>query len=320
MLIAPTLAFLVAWSTLAVLPKTKFGQTILDIPNERSLHTSLVPRIGGVGIAAGILAAAITITSIEPVLGWAALGYVLLFLVSLVDDTWKLPIAVRLVAHLLAAVVWVWAVALPPMWAIPAVLALVWMTNLFNFMDGADGLAGGMTVSGFGTLAAAAISSGQLGLAALCLGVAASALAFLIFNFHPASIFMGDSGSIPIGFLAGAIGLYGVQRDVWPELLPIFAFFPFVFDATYTLVARLVRGHKPWQAHREHIYQRLVQSGLGHKHVAGIAYACMALCALCALTSLWLPLIGQAALLAVITFGSIGLATRVSQTEARLLR
>lgn len=320
MLTAPTLAFLVAWSTLAVLPNTKFGRTVLDIPNERSLHTSLVPRIGGVGIAAGISAAAMTITDIDPVLGWAALGYVLLFIVSLVDDIWSLPVLVRLVAHLLAAVAWVWAIALPLIWTIPAVLAMVWMTNLFNFMDGADGLAGGMTVFGFGTLAAAALSSGQLALAALCLGVAASALGFLVFNFHPASIFMGDSGSIPIGFLAGAIGLYGAQYDVWPVLLPIFAFFPFVFDATYTLVARLVRAHKPWQAHREHIYQRLVQSGLGHKRVAALAYACMALCALCALVSPRLSLIGQSALLAVMTLVSIGLATRISRIEPRQLR
>lgn len=311
MLTAPALAFLVAWSTLALLPRTKFGQRVVDIPNERSLHSSLVPRIGGVGIAAGIVVAAMTIADIDPVFGWAAIGYVLLFIVSLADDMRNLPVPVRLVAHLLAAVAWVWAMAPPPLWAIPAVLAIVWVTNLFNFMDGADGLAGGMTVFGFGTLAAAAFWSGEPALAALCLGVAASALGFLVFNFHPASIFMGDSGSIPIGFLASAIGLYGAQNDVWPVLFPIFAFFPFIFDATYTLLARLARGNRPWQAHREHIYQRLIRSGLGHRRVAALAYICMALCSLCALASLGLSLIGQSALLSVVTLASLALATRL---------
>jgi len=312
MLTAPALAFLVAWSTLAFLPRTKFGQTVLDIPNERSLHSCLVPRIGGVGIGAGILAAAMTIADIDPVLVWAALGYILLFIVSLVDDMRSLPVPVRLVAHLLAAVAWVSAMELAPIWTIPAVLTIVWMTNLFNFMDGADGLAGGMTMFGFGTLAAAAVSSNELALAALCLGVAASALGFLLFNFHPASIFMGDSGSIPIGFLAGAVGLYGAQRNVWPELLPVLAFFPFVFDATYTLLARLARGHRPWQAHREHIYQRLIRSGLGHRRMAALAYACMALCSLCALASLCLSFIGQSVLLAALTLGGLVLGTRLA--------
>lgn len=319
MLTASTLAFLVAWSTLALLSRTKLGKAVLDIPNERSLHTSLVPRIGGVGIAAGIAAAAMTITSIDPLFRWAALAYGLLFIVSIVDDIRSLPVSVRLVAHLVAAVAWVSAMAPPPIWTIAAVLAIVWMTNLFNFMDGADGLAGGMAVFGFGTLAAAAIYSGEFALAALCLGVAASALGFLVFNFHPASIFMGDSGSIPIGFLAGAIGLYGAQRDVWPVSFPLFAFFPFVFDATYTLVARLARGHRPWQAHREHIYQRLIQSGLGHGRVAALAYAYMALCALCALALLWLPSIGQFVLLAAVTLASLVLANKLSGSGCRML-
>jgi len=137
----------------------------------------------------------------------------------------------------------------------------VWMTNLYNFMDGSDGLAGTMALVGFGAYAAAAALAGHGPLALVSLAVASASAGFLAFNFPPARVFMGDAGSIPLGFLAGALGVLGVVAGAWPAAFPAVAFSPFIVDATATLLRRLVRGERVWQAHRSHYYQRLVLSG-----------------------------------------------------------
>jgi UDP-N-acetylmuramyl pentapeptide phosphotransferase/UDP-N-acetylglucosamine-1-phosphate transferase len=99
----------------------------------------------------------------------------------------------------------------------------------------------------------------------VCAGVAAAAAGFLCFNFHPARIFMGDVGSVPLGFTAGALGLVGWRSGAWPLWFPLLVFAPFILDATVTLLRRALRGEKVWQAHRSHYYQRMVQMGLGHR-------------------------------------------------------
>lgn len=316
MLTAAVASFLVTWATLLVVPRTRLGRAALDVPNERSLHSEVVPRVGGIGIGIGIASGAATIRGLEPVLVWVAASYALLFLVSLVDDVRPLSVRIRLSVHLIAAAICTIALGVPPEWSMPATLSIVWAMNLFNFMDGADGLAGGMAIFGFAALAAAALHSGDLPLAALCASVAAASAAFLVFNVHPASLFMGDAGSIPLGFLGAVLGLYGAQQGSWPLLLPLLAFFPFVFDATYTLVTRVLQGHKPWEAHRAHLYQRLVRSGLGHRRMALFAYLYMLGCAACALVAQRLPITGQLAILGVVLVSSLLVAVRVVRQDA----
>ena len=123
-------------------------------------------------------------------------------------------------------------------------------------------------------------------LAAVCAGVAAAAAGFLCFNFHPARIFMGDVGSVPLGFTAGALGLVGWRSGAWPLWFPLLVFAPFILDATVTLLRRALRGEKVWQAHRSHYYQRMVQMGLGHRGTALRAYGLMAGCGAAALAGL----------------------------------
>jgi UDP-N-acetylmuramyl pentapeptide phosphotransferase/UDP-N-acetylglucosamine-1-phosphate transferase len=142
-----------------------------------------------------------------------------------------------------------------------------------------------MTVIGFGTYALAAHWAGAAALATLSAVLAASTAAFLISNFHPARIFMGDVGSVPLGFLCGALGIVGWRDDVWPLWFPMLVFAPFMCDATLTLVKRLLRGEKVSHAHREHYYQRLVRMGFGHRGTAYIEYAAMLGCALTALAA-----------------------------------
>ena len=247
-----------------------------DIPNERSLHARPTPRIGGWGIVPMI---ALAIAAAAP--GLWLIGVCMLFLaaVSQIDDRRGLPARVRFAAHLVAAALVVarYQAGLP-WWALIALpVALVWLVNLYNFMDGADGLAGGMALMGFGGYACAAWAAGghALSLAFVCAAIAGAALGFLKFNFHPARIFLGDAGSIPLGFLAGALGFWGWHAQVWPIWFPVMAFAPFVSDASATLLRRLLRGEQVWKAHREHYYQRMVRSGMGHRRTALCWYLLM---------------------------------------------
>jgi len=132
-----------------------------------------------------------------------------------------------------------------------------------------------MAAIGFGALALAAWLGDALGLAILCAAIAAAALAFLRFNFPPARIFMGDTGSIPLGFLAATLGMVGAMGGVWPWLFPLLVFSPFIADASVTIVRRALRGEKVWRAHRSHYYQRIVLLGATHRQLALAAYALM---------------------------------------------
>lgn len=256
----------------------------VDRPNERSLHAAPVPRIGGLvllGVALAVVAAA------APSLRALAAIAAVLMLVSAWDDRQGLPVPLRFGVHLLAAAaaLYVLPLAAAPWVLLLTGLALAWAMNLYNFMDGADGLAGGMAVIGFGALGVAAWGEAP-DLATACLCLAGAAAGFLWHNFHPARVFLGDAGSIPLGFLAGSLGLAGWLQALWPPWFPLLVFSPFVVDATLTLALRLRRGEKPWQAHRQHVYQRMVAGGLGHRRTALAWYALMAAAAASALAAL----------------------------------
>lgn len=260
-----------------------------DVPNDRSLHVRPTPRVGGWGVAP---VAVLAIVLLAPNLWCAALGAAFLAAVSQVDDRRGLPARVRFGAHLVAVIGFV--VLYPasvPWWMLAGIAFLMlWVVNLYNFMDGADGLAGGMALFGFGGLAIAALlgSHPLPDLALACAAIAGAALGFLLFNFHPARIFLGDAGSISLGFLAGAMGYWGWLRGAWPIWFPAMVFAPFITDASITLARRLLRGEKFWQAHREHYYQRMVRSGMGHARTAITWYAVMAAGIMVALLALGL--------------------------------
>jgi UDP-N-acetylmuramyl pentapeptide phosphotransferase/UDP-N-acetylglucosamine-1-phosphate transferase len=253
----------------------------MDAPNARSLHTAPIPRSGGLGVLAALLAGVVADGAWVLAAALAAVATV-----SWLDDRHNLPAAWRFAVHFLAAGVLA-VFGLLPDWGawgvVPLVIGVVWLTNLYNFMDGANGLAGGMALFGFGALGLAASQAGGT-LSYVALAAAGGAVGFLVFNFHPARIFMGDVGSIPLGFLAGALGLFGVRDGLWPLAFPLLVFSPFIVDATLTLARRALRGEKIWQAHREHYYQRLVQSGWSHRRVALAYYVVMLLASASALT------------------------------------
>ena len=277
---------------------------ILDHPNERSLHTTPTPRTGGVAIVIGILAGGIILFFVSGVgfareLRWLGGLAALIASVSYLDDRRHIPVGYRLTAHTVASVMLgiagltVGSLSLPgiahaiPAWlaGILTVLFGVWVINLYNFMDGMDGFAGGMTVFGFGTLASLGWWGGDHNFAAVNLIIAGSAAGFLVFNFPAAKIFMGDTGSSTLGFLAAGMALWGNATGLVPLWISVLVFLPFIVDATVTLLRRLIRREKVWQAHKSHYYQRLVQAGWGHRKTVLVEYGLMVACAAGALTA-----------------------------------
>ena len=261
--------------TLTLLPwlLAKRNRSAIDVPNERSLHLRPVPRSGGIAMMSGILSGfAILQTPLIIVLPAAAL-----VVVSHFDDLYDLPIVARLGTHVVAATGFTYgalgSMAWPPL--VLVAIAVLWTTNLYNFMDGSDGLAGGMTIAGFACLGVGAWVGNDEALAIECAVVAGAAAAFLLFNFPPARIFMGDAGSIPIGFLAAALSVCGWRDGDWPFWFPIAAFAPFLADATTTLLKRTFMRERFWEPHKKHYYQRLVQMGWSHRGTALAGYALM---------------------------------------------
>ena len=274
---APVVSALVSMLLTTIIMLGKFGKHIQDVPNERSLHTTPTPRVGGIGIMAGLLSGwALMLTSLK---WWVIVPLLLLFIVSLLDDVHNLPVKKRLGAQLVAALTLVLGSGIVGQQGIAVALVLalttVWMTNLYNFMDGSDGFAGGMALIGFSIYGIAALDSQHQAFAMLNFTIGAASLGFLYNNFPPAKIFMGDAGSIPLGFLVAAMGLWGWQQGCWPAWFPILVFSPFIVDATVTLTRRSLRKAKVTEAHREHYYQRLVQSGWSHRKLAMVAYVLM---------------------------------------------
>jgi len=317
--LAPVAAFFVALLAARLLLTPAGRRIALDTPNERSLHAQPVPRTGGIAIAAGVAAACALVWPGLPVILAAA---ALLAAASIADDIVGLSTLARLALHLgaaAAALLFDLEVAGALLFVVLA-LALAWTTNLYNFMDGSDGLAGGMAVFGFGAYALAAYLFGALTLAALCASLAAASAAFLAFNWHPARLFMGDVGSVPLGFLAGALGLQGWAIGAWPLWFPLLVFAPFMCDATLTLVKRGLRREPVWRAHRDHYYQRLVRMGFGHRGAAYVEYAAMAGCAGLALLVFREPAAVQGIAIAFAVVALTGIAVWVDRRWARFLR
>jgi UDP-N-acetylmuramyl pentapeptide phosphotransferase/UDP-N-acetylglucosamine-1-phosphate transferase len=286
---AALLAFGVSALVVRLLMTPAAAALFLDHPNDRSMHARPVPRTGGLGIVAGVCCALGVFVPGTAALSLAALT---LAAVSLVDDWRGLPVSVRLIAHFAVAAVFL-LVAVPGLPSVTLVLlglALGWMANLYNFMDGLDGLAGGMGVAGFAAYAAAAWFGADPVVAACSLAIAGGSLGFLLYNFPPARVFMGDVGSVPLGFLAAAVGVLGWDRGLWPIWFPVVVFAPFVIDASMTLVRRTLRRERVWQAHRSHYYQRLVLMGWSQRRTILFEYGLM--------------LVGAAVGLFIIRFGT----------------
>lgn len=283
---------------------------LLDHPNERSLHGTPIPRTGGLAIWAGGFAGVTIVLFLRGVhseIAWIASAALVVGSVSFIDDRFHVPAGLRLAVHMLAGgLLLIGGLSLHFMrlpgceLALPAVLGLpltllfvIWMTNLYNFMDGMDGFAGGMAVFGFGTFGLLAYLAGNEVFAAVSWSVAAAAGGFLVSNFPPARIFMGDTGASALGVMAGAMSLWADHAGLFPLWISMLVFSPFVVDATVTLIRRVVRREQVWEAHRNHHYQRLVRLGWGHKKTVLVEYVLMVGCSISAVLLINAPVTVQ---------------------------
>lgn len=266
----------------------------LDIPNARSSHTQPTPRMGGLGIVAAfviilpmlwvMLIGASANWLLAMKFGFALVSYVIIAGVGLVDDLRRIGPLAKYAGQLVAALIALWSgvtflylsIPFAGVWMIGgvvgAVLTIVWLTgfsNFFNFMDGIDGLAGGVGVIYSLALAAVSFGTGHRLIGAGCLMLAAACLGFVAHNFPPAKIFMGDVGSLFIGYVLAAFATVTAnsgERPV-PFIAVLLILGTFIYDATFTLIRRARRGEKLWEAHRTHLYQRLVIAGQSHRRV-----------------------------------------------------
>jgi glycosyltransferase WbpL len=276
----------VTWLVAFVVGEWARRRRILDVPNARSSHVRPTPRLGGIGIAAGVVAALL--------LSPAAAGRVAIVLAlgltvsaaSLLDDVRGLSARVRLLLHVAVALAAVWALQVADVvapvagtasaWVFAAV-AVVWIVgflNAFNFMDGIDGIAAGQALIASAGWVAIGVGIGDAAVVRLGAAVAGASIGFLALNWPPARIFMGDVGSAFLGFLLATLPLAGNEplRLAGPALLLAW---PFLFDTAFTLVRRASRGENLMEAHRSHLYQRLTRTGLSHAQVTS-AYVALA--------------------------------------------
>jgi len=259
---------------------------VMDIPNERSSHKIPTPRGGGIGIVLGVLISSFAYSLIEHNYKFFILVAVsfIIGMVGLVDDVRKgLHTGLRFGIQFACAAIIIWVFDPIDILPLPSplhvhlhffgiIISFIWLigiANIFNFLDGIDGYAG---TQGF---------IGGIMLALVCWGtpvafagiiIAAASAGFLLYNWHPAKIFMGDVGSSFLGFLFAALPFYfkdkpgyDIRSQVFFAMAIILWFF--LLDGTFTIFRRLFKREKIWQAHRSHLYQRLVISGMSHSEV-----------------------------------------------------
>ncbi len=255
------------------------AQNIFDIPNERSSHSLATPRGGGIGLmlsfSFGLLLAGYFYGSWGPAYVTLILAALSLSVIGFMDDVKGLPMRLRFLAYSVTCVLVTYMLVplssgfvLGTLGAVLAALALFWALNLFNFMDGIDGIAAAQTImvcTMAAVLASSSVDSARYVL--FCLLLASCYAGFLVWNFPPARLFLGDSGSVPTGFLLGGLAIIGSVEGVihpasWLILMAVF-----ITDATWTLLWRIVTGQSFTEAHRLHGYQRLSRRWHSHLRV-----------------------------------------------------
>ena len=280
MLVAAAITSVLAGTLTPILAAWAHQRNLLDVPNHRSSHVVATPRIGGVALVTSVIAGVALLQVTGTGLGRDAavvlMGAVGIAALGLADDFWNLSAVVRLLVQAAVAVCVVSIVGPAPFrWSgadnwLTSTLTVLWivtLTNGYNFMDGIDGIAGAQAVvAGIGW-SVVGLLAGSADVAALGLLLAAASIGFLLHNWHPAKVFMGDAGSGFFGFLFAALPLLapaGRASFMWCAVLLLW---PFLFDTGFTLLRRASRLENMLAAHRSHLYQRLVLTGCSHAQV-----------------------------------------------------
>jgi len=306
-----------------------------DMPSSRGLHQRVVPRGGGLAIFSvvtllaalghlhGIRDAEFTLVTVASLTGVAAMGFL--------DDRFNLSVSGRFLAGFaLTALLAAGSLGDQPVLmfgqeynlssgvlVVFGAFSIFWLMNLFNFMDGADGVAGVQSLVASAVLAFWFASEGQEFLALVNSALAGACLGFLWFNWSPARVFMGDVGSLALGAWFGVMSLIGVTRFGLPLEALLTLLGVFVFDATLTLFRRLFQGKRITQAHREHLYQKLILAGFSHGKVSVLVGVMALVAAFLATLTVWRPDRGLWFFVVALAM-LLGFAIFVMRTSARI--
>ena len=316
-LVLGTTALLASAGLAGLARRYALAHALVDVPNERSSHSVPTPRGGGLAIALVVLVGVGLLATTGQVGPRVAValggGGALVAAVGWLDDRRGLSARMRLVVHV-AAAIWtvVWLRGMPQLsvgegavslgfaGALLAILGIVWSTNLYNFMDGIDGVAAAEAAT-VGVVGALLLARREPSLALIAVLLAAAAAGFLVWNWPPARLFMGDVGSGFLGFFFGGLAVASENTHALPALLWLLLLGPFFIDATVTLLRRMARGERWYAAHRTHAYQRAAQAGWSHRRVtAAVVGLSAALGLLAALVA------GNAALLGPVLAAAAG--------------
>ena len=281
LLIACATVAVLSWAATWAVLRGLIRFRVYDTPNPRSSHAEPTPRGGGLALIAVLLLSwlgvAVWLEAAPAGFPLALVGAAVLAGVSWIDDLKRLSAALRLAVQAGAVALGMIAMEgagpvfqgfLPPVLdRIAAGVLWLWFVNLFNFMDGIDGISGVEAICiVLGLVLIAWLHALPPEAAAFPALLAAATLGFLVWNWAPAKIFLGDVGSVPLGYLLGWLLLLAAMEGQWAValILPLY----YLADATVTLIKRGARGAKVWQAHKEHFYQRAVQGGWSHAQVS----------------------------------------------------
>jgi UDP-N-acetylmuramyl pentapeptide phosphotransferase/UDP-N-acetylglucosamine-1-phosphate transferase len=327
----------ISYVGVAYLIRQSRARNWVDVPNERSSHERPTPRGGGLVIALICLTAYVVIALIvrTPFCWGYFVAATLIGVVSWFDDLYSLPIGWRLLVHLVAAVVVVFSCGYFQSVELSGAISLnlgivgiavtvfwiVWMTNAYNFMDGIDGLAGIQALAAAAGWTAVAFATGVSGIFYFSLILFAACSGFLIHNWNPARIFMGDVGSSFLGFTFATLPfLFSAEiarPTPWLMLAAVLMVWPFLFDSIVSRFRRFGSGKFVWSPHKEHLYQRLVGAGNSHATVSLIYGVFAAGSAALAVFAVFRPgLLSLSLLLAILLVTAVFIAAVLWRTRA----
>ncbi len=297
----------------------------VDSPNERKVHEKLMPRLGGLAIYLGVVASVWWMVDDYKEIAAIMLAATIVVITGVIDDRYELKPIYKLIGQLLAAIIVVYFgvqmnfIHLPfsgsdifdfGVLSIPiSILWIVGVTNSINLMDGLDGLASGVTAIATATMLVLAIMMGNVPVIILTSALLGSLIAFLFYNFHPAKIFMGDSGSLFLGFMMAVLSLLGFKQAAFASLiLPILILGVPLSDTAFAILRRWANGRPISSPDKQHLHHCLLNMGLSHRAtvlaIYGISAFFGASAILLSRATLWVEIIVLALMFLILTIGA----------------
>ena len=283
-IIGTVISFLIGTFIVPLVIAISKKQGLVDMPNERKIHSVPIPRLGGVAIWSSTILtfAALVLLSYYPsgsLLSGILLGSSLMFFLGFIDDIYQLEAKFKfIIQFLIATVTFLLGIQIDSIFGfhlniiisyIITVLWIVGISNAVNFIDGVDGLAGSVITISTVTLGLIATSISPDAISALIAFIlAGSTLSFLTFNFHPAKIFMGDSGALFCGFLLAVLSITGImESNSMAIIVPVFILAIPILDITFSSLRRICKGVSPFRADSEHIHHKLLHAGFSQNKI-----------------------------------------------------